>query len=382
MSNNVFNGVFVGTVVDNKDPKQIGRIRVTVPSVYGNIKLDDLPWAEPCFPYAYNDRGIFFIPEVGSLVVIQFINGSPYKAIWMGAIHREEDNIVPQEVKSDYPNVKEIKTKVGYLKFDDTNMNIEIKHKNGSVITLNRDGDVVIQAVRDIVLLSGRNIELNPSAPNITPLPEYKSQNELARMSIEQVNEYNNKMLDNELATTGGDCTGGEEQYQGGKGAECRSQDGSKMRIWAKGQRVRYSIAQRQQHKTTLRQLNGHNKTKSGVNLTFADFFATRIENALDELQKKEPKLYSSFLFVDGLRPMDANYGSSTSYHKYGLAFDFRYTAFDCEDREKVYYIFGKHGICCPLPPYNGKDEGMHMEPSASFYSGPDPIPKSDVVSV
>ena len=76
-----FSGIFIGTVVDNNDPKKLGRLKINVPTVYGNIKTDDLPWASPSFPYGYHDRGIFFVPEVGALVTVMFLNNSPYTAV-------------------------------------------------------------------------------------------------------------------------------------------------------------------------------------------------------------------------------------------------------------------------------------------------------------
>ena len=60
---------------------------------------------------------------------------------------------------------------------------------------------------------------------------------------------------------------------------------------------------------------------------------------------------------------------ASDSMHKYGAAFDFNYSSYDCSERERVYYIFAKHGIACPLSTWNGQDEGMHMEPAATLYS-------------
>ena len=173
-----FSGIFIGTVVDNNDPKKLGRLKINVPTVYGNIKTDDLPWVSPSFPYGYHDRGFFFVPEVGALVTVMFLNNSPYTAVWMGTIHREDDNVVPQEVKENYPNRKEIKTKIGYMMFDDEDNYIQIKHKNGSEIIFSDDGDIIIHAAKDLILLSDNHIRENPTnKSNVTTIPEYQDKN-------------------------------------------------------------------------------------------------------------------------------------------------------------------------------------------------------------
>ena len=77
-----YDGVYVGEVVDNKDPDMLGRIRVKVPNIYGSISNESIQWANPCFPYGYDDQGVFFIPEVGSFVIVMFINKSPHRPIW------------------------------------------------------------------------------------------------------------------------------------------------------------------------------------------------------------------------------------------------------------------------------------------------------------
>ena len=78
------NGMFVGICVDNQDPLKIGRIKVRVPIIYGTIPTEDLPWADPSFPYTYHDQGFFFIPEVGAFVTVWFLNGSKRRPIVTG----------------------------------------------------------------------------------------------------------------------------------------------------------------------------------------------------------------------------------------------------------------------------------------------------------
>lgn len=74
-------GKFRGTVLDNIDPLQIGRIMVQVPDV-SNI----LPstWAMPCLPFTGIQSGFYAVPEIGSGVWIEFEQGDSDYPIWVG----------------------------------------------------------------------------------------------------------------------------------------------------------------------------------------------------------------------------------------------------------------------------------------------------------
>lgn len=76
-----FHGKFRGTVVDNVDPMQLGRIRAIVPAVSGYIPET---WALPCLPMAGINSGLFTIPKPGSGVWIEFERGDPLYPIWSG----------------------------------------------------------------------------------------------------------------------------------------------------------------------------------------------------------------------------------------------------------------------------------------------------------
>ena len=71
---NKYFGKYHGTVVANNDPQQIGRVRCSVPELFGNNLTD---WAYPCLPYGgIFDNGTFFIPEIGSGVFVEFESGN------------------------------------------------------------------------------------------------------------------------------------------------------------------------------------------------------------------------------------------------------------------------------------------------------------------
>jgi len=76
-----FYGKYRGTVMNNIDPMQIGRIQVSVPDVSGVIPTS---WAYPCLPGAGINAGLFTVPPIGSGVWVEFEHGDPDYPIWVG----------------------------------------------------------------------------------------------------------------------------------------------------------------------------------------------------------------------------------------------------------------------------------------------------------
>jgi len=76
-----FYGKYRGTVVNNLDPMQLGRIQVMVPDVLG---LSVSSWAMPCVPIAGKQQGMFVLPQIGAGVWVEFEQGEPDYPIWVG----------------------------------------------------------------------------------------------------------------------------------------------------------------------------------------------------------------------------------------------------------------------------------------------------------
>ena len=74
MASGQFLGKFRGTVTNNVDPQQLGRVQVSVPSVLGAPAF-----ALPCFL-----PGLFALPQVGDNVWVEFEGGDPGFPIWTG----------------------------------------------------------------------------------------------------------------------------------------------------------------------------------------------------------------------------------------------------------------------------------------------------------
>jgi uncharacterized protein involved in type VI secretion and phage assembly len=81
MSTEPLYGKYRGTVTNNIDPLQIGRIQVMVPDVAGLIPST---WAMPCLMVAGINTGVFTVPMIGSGVWVEFERGNPDYPIWVG----------------------------------------------------------------------------------------------------------------------------------------------------------------------------------------------------------------------------------------------------------------------------------------------------------
>ncbi|MGD0730590.1 MAG: phage baseplate assembly protein V [Terracidiphilus sp.] len=74
-------GKYRGTVIENIDPMQIGRIMAMIPDVLGETPSS---WALPCVPAAGVQAGCFVVPAIGSQVWMEFERGEPDYPIWTG----------------------------------------------------------------------------------------------------------------------------------------------------------------------------------------------------------------------------------------------------------------------------------------------------------
>lgn len=104
-----FYGKYRGTVVDNKDKTERGRLKVRVKGI-----VDDPIWAMPCVPYAGKGVGIVALPEPETGVWVEFEGGDPSFPIWTGFFWADDE--APE--KAD-PKIKIWKTDKTVLRLDD-----------------------------------------------------------------------------------------------------------------------------------------------------------------------------------------------------------------------------------------------------------------------
>jgi uncharacterized protein involved in type VI secretion and phage assembly len=93
--NKQYFGKYGGTVINNIDPEQRGRLQVMVPAV---TSLIPSTWAEACVPLAGPTgppMGVYMVPPIGAGVWVEFEEGDPSRPIWTGCRWGSQADIPP-----------------------------------------------------------------------------------------------------------------------------------------------------------------------------------------------------------------------------------------------------------------------------------------------
>jgi uncharacterized protein involved in type VI secretion and phage assembly len=129
-------GKYSGRAVDVADPDQLGRVKVSVPSVYGP---DLQVWARPCFP-----PGHFFVPPAGSAVWVEFEAGDPSYPLWVGTWYPQ--GTVPPEADKPSAVGHVVHTPAGHvieLTDEDGKEKLVIRHKLDSFVSIDEKGSIL-----------------------------------------------------------------------------------------------------------------------------------------------------------------------------------------------------------------------------------------------
>jgi len=158
-----FYGKYRGTVTDNRDPNNLGRIRAQVQDVFGS---QDSGWATPCVPYAGKGVGLFLLPPVSAWVWIEFEHGDPERPIWAGCFWA--DGEVPASPAA--PETKVLITDTVSIKIDDSSPgagNFAVENDASSHLALNGQ-DVDVTNGQAVIKLSGSSMNVNNGGLEVT----------------------------------------------------------------------------------------------------------------------------------------------------------------------------------------------------------------------
>jgi phage baseplate assembly protein V len=124
-------GVARAQVVSNTDTLGLGRVQVSLP-----FQPDVEPWAPVAVLSAGNDRGTWFVPQVGDEVLVAFENGDVLQPVVIGSLWNGTDS-PPATGPTDSVSLRIIKTPAGHeVTFDDTQQSITIKSATDQKVTI------------------------------------------------------------------------------------------------------------------------------------------------------------------------------------------------------------------------------------------------------
>ena len=159
-------GKYRGTVVNNIDPMQMGRIMAQVPDVSNVIPST---WAMPCVPFAGIQSGHFVVPAIGSGVWIEFEHGDADYPIWTGGYWGSAAE-VPALALAGVPGLQSIviqTTTQNTLMISDTpgpTGGILLKTATGAMIAINETGITISNGQGATILMNGPIVNVNAGA--------------------------------------------------------------------------------------------------------------------------------------------------------------------------------------------------------------------------
>jgi phage baseplate assembly protein V len=97
--------IYRGVVEDNKDPNNLGRCKIRVPSVHGELTypVDILPWARPiALSPISKERGSVNLPDVGDIVWVLFEGAEKDFPVYFGGTYATGDVEVDKNIVNFY----------------------------------------------------------------------------------------------------------------------------------------------------------------------------------------------------------------------------------------------------------------------------------------
>lgn len=159
----ILNTLMIGEVIDNHDPKQIGRCRVKIPGINDTLPKDKMPWAHQLFPNGTGQDkepeglangpvdGIpnFKIPAVGTKVVVMFPDDDIYSCLYVGELMYEP--LAKQELLNNYPETWGTLDKINNRFWVDmVEGTVNFWHFTDTHFRIDKDGTINVYSVKDL----------------------------------------------------------------------------------------------------------------------------------------------------------------------------------------------------------------------------------------
>ncbi|MGS2760947.1 type VI secretion system Vgr family protein [Sinomicrobium sp. M5D2P9] len=142
-------------VIDNNDPKGLGRVKVKFHWNY------ESPWIRMVQPHGGGDKGFYFIPEKGEEVLVAFEGGNAEKPYITGTMYNGSQKSGYATANND---LKVIHTRSGHIiKLDDTKgeESITITDKNKNIVFIDTANNNIDVTANETMTLTAKNMQIN-----------------------------------------------------------------------------------------------------------------------------------------------------------------------------------------------------------------------------
>lgn len=157
-------GVHLAIVTKVEDPLHKGRVQVQIPAIDpdGTAKI----WARVAFPYAGNNFGAYFIPDVGTEVLVAFVAGDVCWPVvignlWNGSTSLPED--LPGNSVDRWTLTGKNGTRIAIVEESKGQEKVEIDLPSGSVsatLTDANGGEITLKTTANTVKLSTSGVSI------------------------------------------------------------------------------------------------------------------------------------------------------------------------------------------------------------------------------
>jgi len=159
-------GKYRGTVINNVDPMQIGRLQVIVPDV---ACLVPSSWAMPCVPSAGLNMGMVALPSIGAGVWVEFEQGDPEYPIWVGCFWgtAAEMPMMSRAVPPAVPGITLQTTAKNGIVISDVpgpTGGILIQTSTGAMISVSDVGITISNGKGAVITMTGPTVDVNAGA--------------------------------------------------------------------------------------------------------------------------------------------------------------------------------------------------------------------------
>ncbi len=211
-------GLQIGVVVQlQSDPDGQDRIRVRIPVIDGNAQGI---WTRVASLDAGNDRGAFFMPEVGDEVIVGFINDDPNDPVVLGMLHSSNKPapITPQDANNEKGFTTRSKMHLSFnddtktividtpagnsITIDEQSMKIEIKDQSQNKITMETSGitlespaNIDIKAGAVLTLAGGASLSIGAPSLSVKADADVSIQGAVAKLASSGITEINGSIV-------------------------------------------------------------------------------------------------------------------------------------------------------------------------------------------